>query len=153
WAPDGRVAYLPADNTNYYLLDPATGKEDRLGKGGNMSLPRFSPDGALAAVFWNRRESGPALWTIDMKTGAETLVAKGVRPIGWSSGDDAIYGFMFPGDDSQIVRVDRRTGAQTVVARFPSGVIVSGTVSRDGRQIVCSVRDEIADAWTIENFD
>lgn len=105
-------------------------------------------------MYWNRRPSGPALWTIDLKTGAETFIANGIKPIGWSPGNRAIYGVPSMGrGDPEIVRVERSTGSQTVVTRFPSGVVLSGSVSRDGRQIVCSVGDDIADAWIIENFD
>ena len=156
WAPDGRLAYQTSDRRHYYLLDPGTGQEQRLGTTdtGYMSSPRFSPDGALVAVYWNRAPSGPALWTIDLKTGAETFIAKGIKPIGWSPGNRAVYGVPSMGrGDPEIVRVDRSTGSETVVTRFPSGVVLSGSVSRDGRQIVCSVGEDIADAWIIEDFD
>ena len=89
---------------------------------------------------------------IDLKTGAETYVAQRIVPMGWSPGNRGIYGARSLGEP-EIIRVDRATGAQTVVTRFPSGVIESGSVSWDGREIVCSVRTDITDAWIIEGFD
>src|SRR6185295_18320144 len=110
--------------------------------------------GSRVAVYWNRRAyGGAALWVIDMNTLAERYVAKGIIPLGWSAGSAAIYGTRAMSDKAEIVRVDLRTGAQTVVTRFPAGVIESGAVSRDGREIVCSLSENIADAWIIENFD
>lgn len=154
WAPDGMLAYQTPDHKTYYLIDPRNGEERRLGRTetGSMFTPRFSPDRSLVALYWNRRPSGPALWVIDLKTGAETLVAPRIVPMGWSPGNRAIYGVQALGEP-EIVRVDRVTGARIVVTRFPFGVIESGSVSRDGRAIVCSVREDLADAWIIGDFD
>jgi Tol biopolymer transport system component len=134
WAPDGRLAYQTSDQRNYYLLDPESGNEQRLGSTdtGWMFYPRFSPDRSRVAVYWNRRPSGPALWTIDLKTRTETFIAGGIVPVGWSPDNRVIYGVRSPAGEPEIIRVDLLTGTQSVLARFPSGVVESGSVSRDG---------------------
>jgi hypothetical protein len=126
WSPDGKRLAIPyGRGFGVFAVDGTLIKE--------IPLTGFA---WLRDLEWSRAGDRVLVWTEDHQD--QTIL--------WSvSPDDA--------GTKQIVRVDRVTGARTVVTRFPFGVIESGSVSRDGREIVCSVREDIADAWIIEGFD
>jgi Tol biopolymer transport system component len=161
WTADGRLAYATFDRRNFYLIDPETGEEQPLAlhpEVGNLFSPRFSPDGAVAAVYWNRQSptaapSIPGLWTIDLRDGRETFLAANLSPLGWSPDGGAIYCMRRPYEGPEIVRVDAVTGVERVLVKFGAGSISSGSVSRDGRFLMVTITENTSDAWMIRNID
>lgn len=85
--PSGKIALMTSPGGDILLLDPATGKTQRITDGMD---PAFSPDGTqLAFTRWG---VNPGVFARDMKTGAERFVVGAEKPRHptWSSDGKAL---------------------------------------------------------------
>jgi Tol biopolymer transport system component len=74
-APAGKIAIMTSPGGDIVLLDPATGKSQRITDGMD---PAFSPDGTkLAFTRWGVE---PGLFVRDMRTGEERRVVRAEKP-------------------------------------------------------------------------
>jgi serine/threonine protein kinase/WD40 repeat protein len=119
--------------------------------------PAFSPDGKKIAVWWNRKDSG--LWIISLEPYSKTLLVPGlIFPSGWSPDGKAVYAIRRKGGgaDREIVSVKVATPSEiTSIVTLPGDVIEhdGATISPDGKQIFVSVDAKKSDVWLMENFD
>jgi Tol biopolymer transport system component len=155
WAPGRRILYQVPSADNFKILDPVTGEEEFLLKGGFLGWifnPRYSPDGTIVAVWWNRKvRSEIGIYLISLKDRSVKALTKGdIRPVSWSPDGNTVYAFRsFTGE---IVAIPVAGGNPRNVLTLP-GRITDATVSLDGRKIVGSVAEEKSDVWLMENFD
>lgn len=94
------------------------------------SMPKISPDGARVAFARSRREwvsfrnlDEWDVWLLDLRTGAERLLAeRGMEP-GWT-GDGKSVTFQRGG--REVIRADAETGAETVLLGPREGTVWTG---------------------------
>ena len=161
WAPDGRIAWqqtVPPNFLNFRLKDLKTGEETYLSPSGKGWIfnPEFSPVSDDVAVHWNRPTPGPGLYLLSGPTREERrLTTTILAPIGWSPDGKWIYAHAQHGSRGgrELVRVSPQTGDVVPLASIATGMITSGDVSRDGRQIVLCVTETKTDVWRIEQYD
>ena len=136
-------------------VDPRTGAERKLLKDdspGFVFEPRWSPDGAWVALWWNRSEEG--LWVVSADGQTQRLLVPGHPrfrfPIGWSPDSQWVYVF---GSEDEIVRVSVAGGEVQPWLKPPITEDVYGcSLSADARQMACLAGGE-SDVWMIEDFD
>ena len=161
WAPNSEILYQLPGNRNFHFLDPETAEEKPLVKDesvGWIFYPRYSLDGRKIAVHWNRiddpRGRRPGIWIVSLEDSVERFIPQTrdfSRIIGWSPDGNWIYSHAsFGGNTVHAVAVD---GGQSRTLFTMPGTILGGTITPDGRKIVCSVLESKSDVWLAENFD
>ena len=157
WLPDGRLAWQTPGSRNYRIRDLRTGQDAYLLKDDSVGwvfTPRFSPRGDQVAVAWNRRSPGPGLWLLSWPDREERkLTSEWMYPIAWSLDGEWIYAS--PVSGRAVVRVSRQTGKTHRVGQFPVGTLRDSfcDIAPDRSAIICSLMEQKADAWIMENFD
>ncbi len=164
WAPGRSLLHQSEGDQGYVILDPRSGRarplvvNDSLGP---MFDARYSPDGNLVAVDWNRfredeqgrwiNESG--LWVISPRDSTQTFVAPGryFHLVGWSADSRWIYARSHEG--ASIVRIEVATGEIDTIAQLPFNNLISAAMTTDGTRFVCEVGEAQADVWLVEDFD
>jgi hypothetical protein len=118
---------------------------------------RFSPRGDQFVLFWNRELKRPlehGLWLLSWPGREERqLTSEVMCPFGWSADGEWIYASRCSGRD--VFRVSTRTGKTEPVGQFPIGTLELGSCDLlpDRSAIICSLAEQQADAWIMENFD
>jgi Tol biopolymer transport system component len=155
WTPDGRLAWPAPGAQNWKIRDLRTkAEEDFLTSSNGWVLDlRFSPTGDRVVFSWNRTDrSGQGLWLITWPGRELRRLADGLEPAGWSPDGEWIYAYMINRRD--LFKVSSRSGRVERLAGFPSGSIDAGcAVRRDGAAVICSLVENRADAWIVEDFD
>jgi dipeptidyl aminopeptidase/acylaminoacyl peptidase len=168
WSPDGtklavRVTDSTAINDYFYhsrvvLLDPATGALGPALIEHAIESPRWSPDGRalLALVIRTPGFIGLGVRVHDLASGRNTAPADDhpglITDLHWAPDGRSITALSFEKTRSVIVRIARKGGAVTPIARLDGNA--SGlTVSRDGRRIALALSspDRPADVWTLDH--
>jgi serine/threonine protein kinase/WD40 repeat protein len=157
WWPSNDIVYQKPENRNFLRVNEKTQTETAIiqhdESAGWVFNPAFSPDGKKLAVFWNRKDEG--LWIISVEPYFETFVTAGeVQPFGWSPDGKYVYATR---GGREIVKVQATAPNELIsLAALPGNVAGYGsdaTMSPDGRQIIVSVNEEKSDVWLMENFD
>lgn len=105
WSPDGRQIGVIRSSGGYSginLIDVASGESRPLGpQDGTVAAVSWSPRGDKLAVLWSRADRPTGLYTLDLASGEQTLVADGApagfeaaetplpKAISWPSSDGA----------------------------------------------------------------
>ncbi|HEX8814592.1 MAG TPA: protein kinase [Terriglobales bacterium] len=161
WLPNGEIVYQQPGLRNFLQISEATNEQKPLIRNDQLgwvpSTPAFSPDGKKMAVFWNRKDMG--LYLISLEPYSETLLLPGIyHPFGWSPDGKVVYAVRRNGSsgDREIISVKAATPSATnLLATLPGEVVESGgaSVSPDGRQILVGIAEDKSDVWLMENFD
>jgi Tol biopolymer transport system component len=161
WLPDGRLAWIVAEHGNYQILDLTTGQKEFLlhdsALGGLIFWPRFSPARDHVVVWWNRSPQGQGrhLWLLSWPSREERPLGgptdmDPLLPDGWSADGEWIYAHTL---GRTIVRVSVRTGKLERVGEFPLGRIEGCSLTPDRKAVICSLVENKADAWLMQDFD
>jgi Tol biopolymer transport system component len=158
WWPSSDIVYQQSRVQNFLRINEKTHEEKALihdqSVGWVPFRPIFSPDGKKMAVYWNRKEEG--LWIISLEPYSETrLEPGGIYPFGWSPDGKYVYAVRMEAD-REIIRVQVAPPNRVAsVATLPGDVVDDdgASVSPDGKAIFATVSEEKSDVWLIENFD
>ncbi len=158
WWPSSDIIYQQTGVRNFLRINEKTHEEKALihdqSVGWVPFRPIFSPDGKKMAVYWNRKEEG--LWIISLEPYSETrLESGGISPFGWSPDGKYVYAVRMEAE-REIIRVQVATPNEvTSVATLPGDVVDDdgASVSPDGKAIFATVSEEKSDVWLMENFD
>jgi serine/threonine protein kinase len=159
WAPGRQIVYQWAGHHNLGALDPASQKVTSLlsapqEEGGWVFGPRYSPDAATLAVFWNRDRRG--VWLIDVKSGQDSLLLEGYRliPLGWSASGTEVFaldaGHELAGNRVDLVALSR--GERRSFMTLPFLASADSVMTADGR-LIAVVEEQTSDVWLMEDFD
>ena len=169
WSRDGRFIYFGSnrDGQSQVWKVPASGEEPgnarQVTRGGGFAAIE-STDGRY--VYFTKKASGTpdpqnALWRIPIEGGDEEVVVEGLRSShgNWDLTADGLY-FVdekpSPSGTSWVVRFqgfDRRPATEVARLRHPpflAGPAIS--VSRDGRWLLSTQRQEDSDLMLVETF-
>ena len=158
WWPSSDIVYQQSRVQNFLRINEKTHEEKALihdqSVGWVPFRPIFSPDGKKMAVYWNRKEEG--LWIISLEPYSETrLEPGGIYPFGWSPDGKYVYAVRMEAD-REIIRVQVAPPNRVAsVATLPGDVVDDdgASVSPDGKAIFASVDEGKSDVWLMENFD
>jgi eukaryotic-like serine/threonine-protein kinase len=158
WWPSSDLVYQQTGVRNFLRINEKTHEEKPLiqhdqSVGWVPYRPVFSPDGKKMAVYWNRKEEG--LWVISLEPYAETQLESGaICPFGWSPDGKYVYAVRMEAG-REIIRVQVATPNEvTSVATLPGNFVDDdASVGPDGKAIFASVSEEKSDVWLMENFD
>jgi Tol biopolymer transport system component len=162
WWPSPDIVYQQSEVRNFLKVDDKTHEVAPLIQhdplfGWLPERPVFSPDAKNMAVWWNRKQAG--LWIVSLETYSETMLPSGmIYPFGWSPDGKYVYAIRAHAMESgrEVVRVQLASPNEVApVATLPGDVIDAdgASVSPDGKQIFASVSEEKSDVWLMENFD
>jgi Tol biopolymer transport system component len=165
WAPSPFIAFHGRGNSNYWLVDPATGEERPLladDTHGWPFFPTWSPDRRQIAYFWNRRldgpEPGPGVWVVGEDGRAPRRVLEGnYAPKAWSADGRSLYLSEWTsdpwGDSQPILEVSVAGGAPRPFATLSLDRRLGDCVlSVNARRAACTANPE-ADVWLVDDFD
>ena len=162
WAPGDQILYQRPGNRQFHLLDPNTEEERPLIKDESVGWafsPRYSPNGSLVAVSWNRKQPEghykQNLWIISLSDSTEVRIHdEYVWPLGWSPDGRWVYAEESASGRTIGVRVPATGGEAETVFDWPfekhSGSCWPGP---DDTRWVCSAGETSSDIWLVENFD
>ncbi len=164
WISDLEIFYHKPGNRNYYRFNLLTLESNLFVSNdsvGWMSSPRLSPDSSNIAVFWNRlqnNESENGIWIISNKDSSQKFILRDyIFPLGWSKDSRWIYAIShYYKTPQEILIVSVNTGLTKLIYVFPPGEIDPYwdiDISRDGKIIVCAIKETNSDIWMMENFD
>jgi serine/threonine protein kinase/WD40 repeat protein len=162
WWPTSDIVYQQSGLRNYLRINSNTHEVKPIVQhdqsvGWVPLKPVFSADGKKMAVWWNRREFG--LWIISLEPYSEKILQSGnIYPVGWSPDRKYIYAIRWESAQRarEIIRVQVASPNEvTSVATLPGDIAEddSASVSPDGHEIFASVSEGKSDVWLMENFD
>ena len=161
WWPSNDIVYQQTGVRNFLKITEKTHEETPViqhdqSVGWVPDRPVFSPDGKKMAVWWNRKEQG--LWVISLEPYSETLLQSGlIYPFGWSPDGKYVFAIRGQGGSTrELVKVQVASpNEMTPLATLPGDVLDSdsASVSPDGKEMWVSVIEEKSDVWLMENFD
>ncbi len=150
YAPDGTLYGVSDNQKALFRLNPDTGKATQAatialsgeGQYGNL-------DTALAVTadgrFWLTSATLKRLWRLDPATGAVTEIGPlGAQITGLAARGNALYGAGSRGDEG-LYRIDTRTGAATLIARFNGVIPYAATISL--------AFDASSQLWAVINYN
>jgi serine/threonine-protein kinase len=155
WAPGTRIAFQSRGNRNIVLLDPRTGREERLlpdDTSGWYFAPRYSPDGRRLAVNANLPGGDFGISIFDLTARSMARIRTPVMfPRGWSADGRYVYAIGL----RSIYRVDthRPTAPEPVLTLPWREPDCAPARPLSPVTFVCSASDYTSDVWMIENFD
>ena len=162
WWPSSNIVYQQPGLRNLLQINDETHGEKTIiqhdqSVGWVPFKPAFSPDGKKMAAYWNRKEEG--VWIISVEPYSEMLLLPSeiIFPLGWSLNGKYVYAIRAEkGSGREIIRIQvAAPNAVTSVATLPGDVDDddNASVSPDGKEIVVSISEEKSDVWLMENFD
>jgi serine/threonine protein kinase len=160
WSPGTNILYHRPGNSNFYILDPASGKERALVENeteGWLFAPRYSPDGKKVAIHWNRKPSR-GIWVVSVEDSNQKLIREGyVWPIGWSEDGKWIYASEDGQDGLNVLMISAEGEYEKQLATIPfdmeNRILGSLCMTFDGEHLIFPVYEVQSDVWMIENFD
>ena len=155
WFPSPDIVYQSPGLHNLLRVNAETQKQEPVfrtdSEGWLISRPKFSPDGKKFAILWNRDPS-QGLWIATPETHSELLLSpKAYWALGWSPDGNFVYAGELGGREIVRIAVNSSKGTKTLVTVH--GLLDSGSVSPDGREVVFNAREEKSDVWLMRNFD
>jgi len=163
WSPGSDIVYQQPGMENFLRVSDKTHEQNPViqqdqSVGWVPHKPVFSPNGKKMAIWWNRKEKG--LWIISLEPYSETFLLAGwFYPFGWSPDGKSLYAVRLVAGEirrREIVRIQLAAPNKvTSVATLPGDVADydGADVSPDGKQIFASVGEKKSDVWIMENFD
>jgi eukaryotic-like serine/threonine-protein kinase len=162
WSPVQDVIYQQPGVRNYLRVDEKAHTEKPIIQGDPHRgwlpyWPYLSPDGKKLAFYWNRKDSGT--WIVSMEPYSETLLRIASYPVGWSPDGSFIYVLAKEKASTKargIFKVQVSPPHNSVLAALLPTTLSerdAASVSPNGREIVASITDEKSDVWLLENFD
>jgi Protein kinase domain/WD40-like Beta Propeller Repeat len=162
WAPDGRLVYPVPGNTNFAWLTLDGHDQGVLAQKpylGWMFAPTFTPDGAFAAVYWNRYPA-PGIYLLATGTGESRKLFDDDKeafsePLVWSADGRWVYVVTVKeaADETidRIRRVPREGGLPEEWWKPPlDGHVYGLALSADGNTGVATVSHDERDLYLIE---
>jgi serine/threonine protein kinase/Tol biopolymer transport system component len=161
WWPSNDIVRQQPGVRNFLKIDEKTHQETPIiqadqSVGWVPQIPVFSPDGKRMAVWWNRKERG--LWIISLEPYSETFSHPGtIYPFGWSLDGKFVYAIRSIGQSArEIIRVQIAVPGEVIsLVTLPGDVVDrdGARVSPDEKKIFVSISEQKSDVWLMENFD
>jgi Tol biopolymer transport system component len=161
WSRDGRLVVTDGTCSRLWLIDIETGDIEKVpvaGSEGVILEPYVSPDGDLAAFYWNREDDKTdGIWTVSLDDFSEELVAEiNARVFGWGPDGDWVYIWCRIDEEKELGRIHVGTGTIQWLARIDRLTDRNSTwidLSPDGTWAVFADLQPRADLWIVEDFD
>ena len=143
WTGDGRVIYAGdhAENWDLFQIDADGGNERRLTFGERLHESPTVCEGGRSVVFDSNSSGVQHLWRLDLQSGAETQLTKGLGEFGPACAGDgewSFYGQAVEGGNTYIYKMPAKGGAG---ARVDDRVAVAGPLLTLGWETHCVPRD------------
>ena len=170
WSTAHEVLYQQAGNRNYYVLEPATGRERLLMSDASIGWvfsPHYSPDGTKVVFGWSR-QPGFGLWLRNTRDSRQRLIYGASIPtvIGWSADGTSVYayegeraayrGLSTPSGETithaKILTVSE-SGTASVLFTLPFEEVGGFAMTPDGTSLICAVYSSRSDVWIVQDFD